>query len=105
MQQASAQYQAAERATPTETHRLRTVDGNRWPPDCRCNQKIPREPEIRDVVEFGAPKPYPASTLGDFIQRDRSPSLTLCGVPGANRNLLTFARVRSTPSWWATAIR
>ncbi|MFZ0830336.1 MAG: hypothetical protein WCB18_09495 [Thermoplasmata archaeon] len=54
--------QTAERATPTETHRLRTVTGNRWPRKCACgcDQKIPRDPEIRYVVEIGAPRPYPA---------------------------------------------
>ncbi|HLY77335.1 MAG TPA: hypothetical protein VKT21_05575 [Thermoplasmata archaeon] len=52
----------AEQPTPTETHRLRTVKGNRWPRKCArgCDQKIPRDPEIRFVVDFGAPKPYPA---------------------------------------------
>ncbi len=51
-----------ESRTPTETHRLRTVTGNRWPRKCACgcDQKIPRDPEIRYVVDFGASKPYPA---------------------------------------------
>jgi hypothetical protein len=54
----------SERPTPTETttHRLRTVTGNRWPRKCACgcDQKIPRDPEIRFVVDFGASRPYPA---------------------------------------------
>jgi hypothetical protein len=60
--QASIQTANVERPTPTETHRLRTVTGNRWPRQCACGcaQKIPRDPEIRFVVDFGAPRPYPA---------------------------------------------
>jgi hypothetical protein len=51
-----------QRQTPIETHRLRTVTGNRWPRKCACGceQKIPRDPEVRFVVDFGAHKPYPA---------------------------------------------
>jgi hypothetical protein len=47
---------------PPVGSRLRTVTGNRWPRKCACgcDQKIPRDPEIRYVVDFGAPKPYPA---------------------------------------------
>ena len=58
--------QPSDRASPqlTEpaTSRLRTVTGNRWPRKCACgcDQKIPRDPEIRYVVDFGAAKPYPA---------------------------------------------
>jgi hypothetical protein len=42
--------------------RLRTVTGNRFPRKCSCGcgQPIPRDPEIRFVVDFGAPKPFPA---------------------------------------------
>jgi hypothetical protein len=50
--------------TPTEptTTRLRTVTGSRWPRKCACGcgLQIPRDPEVRYVVDFGAPKPYPA---------------------------------------------
>ncbi|HZY92887.1 MAG TPA: hypothetical protein VFG07_09005 [Thermoplasmata archaeon] len=54
-----------ESATPEQPSptgpRLRTVTGNRWPRKCSCgcNQPIPRDPEIRYVVDFGAPRPYP----------------------------------------------
>jgi hypothetical protein len=62
--QQSIPSHASEHPTPTEpiAHRLRTVTGNRWPRKCACgcNQKIPRDPEIRFVVDFGAPRPYPA---------------------------------------------
>jgi len=44
------------------TSRLRTVTGNRFPRRCACGcaQPIPRDPEIRYVVDFGGPRPYPA---------------------------------------------
>ena len=53
------------RETPTEpttATRLRTVTGNKFPRKCACGCAIgiPRDPEIRYVVDFGAPKPYPA---------------------------------------------
>ena len=64
MQQASIQYPTAERPTPTEptTSRLRTVTGNRFPRKCACGCgfQIPRDPEVRYVVDFGGPRPYPA---------------------------------------------
>jgi hypothetical protein len=42
--------------------RLRTVTGNRFPRKCSCGCGfgIPRDPEFRYVVDFGAAKPYPA---------------------------------------------
>ena len=53
-----------ELPTPNETHatRLRTVTGSRWPRKCACGcgQQIPRDPEVRYVVDFGASRPYPA---------------------------------------------
>lgn len=51
----------ADLAQPTAA-RLRTVTGNRWPRKCACGCgfPIPRAPEIRYVVDFGAPRPYPA---------------------------------------------
>jgi hypothetical protein len=54
-----------ERHPPTEpatTPRLRTVTGNRFPRKCACGcgLGIPRDPEIRYVVDFAAPRPYPA---------------------------------------------
>lgn len=47
---------------PTGASRLRTVTGNRFPRKCSCGcgQPIPRDPEVRYVVDFGAPRPYPA---------------------------------------------
>jgi hypothetical protein len=47
---------------PTTTSRLRTVTGSRWPRKCACGcgLPIPRGPEVRFVVDFGAAKPYPA---------------------------------------------
>jgi len=62
--QPSIQYPTAERPTPTEhtPSRLRTVTGNRFPRKCSCGcgREIPRDPEIRLVVDFGAQRPYPA---------------------------------------------
>ena len=42
--------------------RLRTVTGNRFPRKCACGCgfAIPRDPEVRYVVDFGTVKPYPA---------------------------------------------
>jgi hypothetical protein len=62
--QTSIKYPELEPHTPTEhgAPRLRTVTGNRFPRrcSCGCDQKIPRDPEIRYVVDFGARRPYPA---------------------------------------------
>ena len=65
--------------TPTEpaTSRLRTVTGSRWPRKCACGCgfQIPRDPEVRYVVNFGAAKPYPA------YLREHSPDYgTYCGA-------------------------
>jgi len=53
-----------ESPTPTEPtpSRLRTVTGNRFPRECACGCgfQIPRDPEVRYVVDFGTAKPYPA---------------------------------------------
>ncbi len=60
------QYPTESRQPPTEptatVSRLRTVTGNRFPRKCACGcgHAIPRDPEIRYVVDFGAPRPYPA---------------------------------------------
>ena len=66
--------------TPTEhaPSRLRTVTGNKFPRKCACDcgRPIPRDPEIRYVVDFGAPKPYPA------YLREHSPDY---GTYGASR--------------------
>jgi len=64
--QTSIQYPTVERPTPTEPaatmSRLRTVTGNRFPRKCACGcgLGIPRDPEVRYVVDFGAQRPYPA---------------------------------------------
>jgi hypothetical protein len=62
--QQSISYPTPERQPPTEptTSRLRTVTGSRWPRKCACGcgLSIPRDPEVRYVVDFGAAKPYPA---------------------------------------------
>ena len=56
--------QHPEPVPPTEPTppRLRTVTGNRFPRKCACGGgfPIPRDPEVRYVVDFGAAKPYPA---------------------------------------------
>jgi hypothetical protein len=57
--------QPALRQPPTEpaatpAPRLRTVTGNPFPRKCSCGcgHPIPRDPAIRYVVDFGAPRPY-----------------------------------------------
>ena len=50
--------------TPTDptTSRVRTVTGNRFPRKCACDCgfQIPRDPEVRYVVDFGGPRPFRA---------------------------------------------
>ena len=61
--QPSIQHQEPVPPTePTTASRLRTVTGNKFPRKCACGcgLGIPRDPEIRYVVDFGAAKPYPA---------------------------------------------
>jgi hypothetical protein len=64
--QHSISYPDEARQTPIEptatVSRLRTVTGNRFPRKCACGCgfQIPRDPEVRYVVDFGASKPYPA---------------------------------------------
>jgi hypothetical protein len=59
-------YPQREPPPPTDANhgitRLRTVTGNRFPRKCTCGcgLGIPRDPEIRYVVDFGTAKPYPA---------------------------------------------
>jgi hypothetical protein len=69
--QQSINQPTSEPLPPTEptTSRLRTVTGSRWPRKCACGcgLSIPRDSEVRYVVDFGAPKPYPA------YLRERSP--------------------------------
>ena len=60
--------------------RLRTVTGNRFPRKCACGCgfAIPRDPEVRYVVDFGVAKPYAA------YLREHSPDYgTSLGKPGA----------------------
>ena len=76
---------------PTEAgpSRLRTVTGNRFPRKCSCGcgREIPRDPEIRLVVDFGASRPYPAylrehsPDFGSYRGRPRD-RVDLASVPG-----------------------
>lgn len=69
--------------TPATTSRLRTVTGNRFPRKCACGCgfQIPRDPEVRYVVDFGGPRPYPA------YLREHSPDYgTYGGKPRAREN-------------------
>jgi hypothetical protein len=64
--QQSINHQPPAPPTPTDAttgaSRLRTVTGNRFPRKCACGceRAIPRDPEIRYVVDFGSQRPYPA---------------------------------------------
>ena len=62
MQQSITQPAHAANAEHATNSRLRTVTGNRFPRTCACgcSTPIPRDPEVRYVVDFGAPRPYPA---------------------------------------------
>jgi hypothetical protein len=66
MQSSSSQRPPANRPMPNEANngatRLRTVTGNRFPRKCACGYGlgIPRDAEIRYVVDFGSQRPYPA---------------------------------------------
>ncbi|MGA8664224.1 MAG: hypothetical protein WB809_04045 [Thermoplasmata archaeon] len=60
------------------------MTGNRFPRKCACgcDQPIPRDMEIRYVVDFGAPRPYPA------YLREHSPDFgTYRGGRGQTRRL------------------
>jgi len=75
--------QHPEPVLPTEptTSRLRTVTGNRFPRKCACGSAIPRDPEVRYVVDFGTAKPYPA------YLREHSPDYgTYHGEPRARED-------------------
>jgi hypothetical protein len=93
--QTSTQYQTPDRPAPTEStntvSRLRTVTGNRFPRKCACGCgfQIPRDPEVRYVVDFGASRPYPAylrehsPDYGTYqAGRTRKPEQDLVRVPG-----------------------
>ena len=94
MQQSSIQHQ--EPVPPTEpttngVSRLRTVTGNKFPRKCACGcgTQIPRDPEVRYVVDFGAPKPYPA------YLREHSPDYgTYRGKPRAAETVPAFPSFR-----------
>jgi len=87
--------------TPTEltttVSRLRTVTGNRFPRKCACGCgfQIPRDPEVRYVVDFGTARPYPA-----FL-REHSPDYgTYRGKPRAREDaepLPGFIRASDLP--------
>jgi hypothetical protein len=63
---ASIQHPTPERPTPTdpttrfEAPRFRTVTGNPFPRKCACGcgGQIPRDPQLRYVVDFSGPKPF-----------------------------------------------
>jgi len=94
-------YPTSEQATPTEptatVTRLRTVTGNRFPRKCACGCgfQIPRDPEVRYVVDFGAARPYPA------YLREHSPGYgTYPGKPRAREDaqpLPAFTRASDLP--------
>ena len=91
--QHSISYPTTERPTPTEPtttdSRLRTVTGNRFPRKCACGCgfQIPRDSEVRYVVDFGGPRPYPAylrehsPDFGSYRGRPRD-RVDLASVPG-----------------------
>ena len=63
MPASSAQYPTAERPAPNtrpDGSRLRTVTGNPFPRKCACGcgGQIPRNPQLRYVVDFSGPKPF-----------------------------------------------
>jgi hypothetical protein len=97
--QTSIQNPTRESPTPTEpsTSRLRTVTGNRFPRKCACGcgHAIPRDPEVRYVVDFGAARPYPA------YLREHSPDYgTYHGKPRAREDaepVPTFVRASELP--------
>ena len=87
----SEPLRASTPTDPTPT-RLRTVTGNRFPRKCAggCGLPIPRDPEIRHVVDFGATKPYPA------YLREHSPDY---GTYGASRPRKTTESVDAVPAF------
>jgi hypothetical protein len=116
MQPSSIQHlrAAADHATPTDANhgapRLRTVTGNRFPRKCSCGcgQAIPRDPEIRLVVDFGAPRPYPAylrehsPDYGSYLGGAQTRRERLAAAPGFTPASALLAdqdeeRVRSPP--------
>ncbi|MGD0257002.1 MAG: hypothetical protein ABSB90_03870 [Thermoplasmata archaeon] len=100
-----------ESPEPNETaSRLRTVTGNRFlrKCSCGCGQAIPRDPVIRLVVDFGAPRPYPAylreqsPDFGSYGRRAQTRREELVSMPGFVPATALLAdqdeeRVRSPP--------
>jgi len=81
--------------------RLRTVTGNRFPRKCSCGcgKPIPPDLDIRYVVDFGAPRPYPAylrehsPDFGTYHgSRSRARREELDAVPGFTPASELFAR-------------
>jgi len=75
----SIEHSETVQSTGTPSSRLRTVTGNRFPRKCACSFgfAIPRDPEVRYVVDSGVAKPYPA------YLREHSPDYgTYLGKPG-----------------------
>jgi hypothetical protein len=94
----SIQHPTRATQTPTDptatTSRLRTVTGNRFPRKCSCGcgQAIPRDPEIRLVVDFGASRPYPA------YLREHSPDFRSYGGRAQTRREALTAVPGFTPA-------
>ena len=83
MAQSITQEPSVTQPTEPTTSRLRNVAGNRFPRRCACGCgfTIPRDPEVRYVVDFGAVKPYPA------YLREHSPDYgTYHGKPRARED-------------------
>jgi hypothetical protein len=107
----SINHPRQESPAPNETaSRLRTVTGNRFPRKCSCGcgGQIPRDASIRYVVDFGAPKPYPAylrehsPDFGSYRSRAQARREVLAPVPGFVPATALLAdqdeeRVRSPP--------
>jgi hypothetical protein len=88
---ATAEHAPTRQTSPEGSSRLRTVTGNRFPRKCSCGcgQPIPRDLDIRYVVDFGAPRPYPAylrehsPDFGTYRGgRSRATKQALDAVPG-----------------------
>jgi hypothetical protein len=109
----SIQHPTPDTEPPTGTttaSRFRIVTGNRWPRKCACgcSGQIPRDASIRYVVDFGAPRPYPAylrehsPDFGSYRGRAQSRRETFAAVPGFTPATALLAdqdeeRVRSPP--------
>ena len=97
MAQSITQDSSETQPTEPTTSRLRTVTGNRFPRKCACGcgSSIPRDPEVRYVVDFGSAKPYPA------YLREHSPDYgTYHGMPRAHeeaRSLPGFTPASELP--------